>query len=60
MFLARLELEQIKELSDQLAAIIDPDTDSVYVLRQCSGCWEGAMTIGQASTDEPAPYWCVL
>jgi len=26
----------------------------VYVLRQCADCWEGVVTVGQASTEEPS------
>lgn len=60
VFVARLDGDQLVELNDQLTRIIDPDVDSVYVFRQCAACWEEANTIGQATTQEPPPYWSVL
>ena len=60
VYVARMDLDELHALADNLTGIIDTDTDSVYVLRQCADCWEGVVTVGQASTEEPVPYWSVL
>ena len=43
-----------------MADIINPDTDSVYVFRQCAACWEAVGIHGQASTTGEPLYWAVL
>lgn len=48
-------------LIDQRAReIIDVDTDSLWLMRQCGSCWEEAITIGQTQPPTKALFWAVL
>jgi len=60
VFVCTLETSVLQEVRSRVAEIINPETDSVYVFRQCGACWEAVGVHGQASvTDEPL-YWAVL
>jgi CRISPR-associated protein Cas2 len=60
VFVCTLDPDQLTELTDRLAGIIDPDTDSVYAFRQCSACWDAAVVLGQATVEEEPRYWAIL
>ncbi|MDR1078687.1 MAG: CRISPR-associated endonuclease Cas2 [Propionibacteriaceae bacterium] len=60
LFLCRLETDQLPELIHAVKSIIDPQTDSFMVARQCAHCWEGLTTIGQTSPHPPTLYWAVM
>jgi CRISPR-associated protein Cas2 len=60
VFVCAAEPERITEVRARVAGIIKPETDSVYVFRQCAACWDDVGIHGQATvTDEPL-YWAVL
>jgi CRISPR-associated protein Cas2 len=60
VFVCTLDHAQLAELSDRIGQIIDPDTDSVYVFRQCAACWDDVVVLGQASVEDEPYYWAVL
>jgi len=60
VFICTLEPDLLAEVRDRIAAIIDPDTDSVYLFRQCAACWDAVGILGQASADPEPLYWAVL
>ena len=60
MFVCTLETDGLTELRERLGGIIDADTDSVHVFRQCAACWDDAVTLGQGTFEEPPYYWAVL
>lgn len=60
VFVATVEPAVLDEIRNRLEEIIDPDTDSVYVFRQCSVCWDAVGIHGQATVDEDPLYWAVL
>lgn len=60
VFLATIEQQTLGDLRRRVADIINPDTDSVYVFRQCSPCWEAVGVLGQATVDDEPLYWRVL
>ena len=60
VFVCTLEVALLREVRDRVAGIINPETDSVYVFRQCSACWESVGVHGQASVADEPPYWAVL
>jgi CRISPR-associated protein Cas2 len=60
VFVSNAEPERITEIRARLAGIIKPETDSIYVFRQCAACWDAVGIHGQTTvTDEPL-YWAVL
>jgi len=60
VFVCPLDADALQELCHRASQIINPRTDSLYVFRQCSTCWDAVGVYGQAAvTDEPL-YWAVL
>jgi CRISPR-associated protein Cas2 len=60
VFICTLEQDVLQEIRHRLDDIIAPDTDSVYVFRQCAACWETVGIHGQASATGEPLYWAVL
>jgi CRISPR-associated protein Cas2 len=60
VFVCTLEAPLLAELRSRIAEIINPDTDSVYIFRQCAACWEAVGIHGQASAAGEPLYWAVL
>ena len=60
VFVATVEDDTLREARDRISQIINPDTDSVYVFRQCAACWEAIGIHGQATVAGEALYWAVL
>jgi CRISPR-associated protein Cas2 len=60
VFIATIEASLLDEARDRISQIINPDTDSVYVFRQCAACWEAAGVHGQATVADEPLYWAVL
>ena len=60
VFVCTLEAGLLAEVRARMAEIINPDTDSVYVFRQCAACWEAVGIHGQASATGEPLYWAVL
>lgn len=60
VFVATLEAETLREVRDRVDGIIDHDTDSVYVFRQCAACWDAIGIHGQATVEDEPLYWAVL
>lgn len=60
VFLVSLDPDGLQELTATTHRLIDPDEDSVYILRQCQSCWNQVILIGQAEPPSPALYWSVL
>ena len=48
VFVATIDTEQLNEARERISQIINPETDSVYVFRQCAACWEPVGIHGQA------------
>ena len=60
VFVCNTEPELIAEIRSRVAGIIMPETDSVYVFRQCAACWEAVGIHGQAMVAGDPLYWAVL
>nr|WP_283251576.1 CRISPR-associated endonuclease Cas2 [Aeromicrobium duanguangcaii] len=54
--IAPADLEQLKTRVDE---IIDPTTDSIYVVAQCKQCWDVLALLGQAFPPVTAVCWAV-
>ena len=46
MFLLGITPEELVEIQSRAAGIIDENTDSLWIVRQCATCWEEAQTLG--------------
>ena len=60
VFVCRGEPDELDELMHRASNIIDPRTDSLYQVRQCSDCWEAIKVVGQASPPQRVLYWTVF
>jgi CRISPR-associated protein Cas2 len=60
VFIATVEADMLREARDRISQIINPQTDSVYIFRQCAPCWEAVGIYGQATVSHEALYWAVL
>ena len=60
VFICSLDPQQLAEILELIAYMIDPETDSVYAFHQCSTCWDRVHVLGQATVDEAPYYWAVL
>ena len=60
VFVATIDTEQLNEARERISQIVNPETDSVYVFRQCGACWEAVGVHGQATVAGEALYWAVL
>lgn len=60
VFVLTIDDADLDELRDRALAIMDPEEDSLYLLRQCADCWDGARCLGQALPPEPAYFWAAL
>lgn len=60
VFVLTIGEDELDELRDRALAIMDPEEDSLYLLRQCAQCWEGARCLGQAAPPTPAYFWAAL
>ena len=60
VFVCAVEADLLQEIRARIGAIIDPQTDSVYVFRQCAACWDAVGIHGQATVASEPLYWAVL
>jgi CRISPR-associated protein Cas2 len=60
VFVCSLDHAQLTEVTERIRQIIDVDTDSIYGFRQCAGCWQNVIVVGQASVEDEPCYWAVL
>lgn len=60
VFVLTLGDDELDELQSRALSIIDAEEDSLYLFRQCGGCWEAARCIGQAYPPTQEYFWAVL
>ena len=48
------------EIQSRAAGIIDENTDSLWIVRQCAACWEEARTLGQAHPPARVLHYTVM
>ena len=60
VFVATVEAGTLSEVRQRISQIINPDTDSVYVFRQCAACWETVGVYGQATVADEPLCWAVF
>jgi CRISPR-associated protein Cas2 len=57
VFLCCLEDAALLRLRARLERMIDPETDSVHIFRQCRACWSAASLHGRAEHRDDPIYW---
>ncbi|MFT3662699.1 MAG: CRISPR-associated endonuclease Cas2 [Gordonia sp. (in: high G+C Gram-positive bacteria)] len=57
VFVCVLDESHLGALESEIKRIIDPDTDSVALVRQCAACWKAIGAMGQREIPEGATYW---
>lgn len=60
VFVLSLAADELDVLRRKASAIIDTDEDSLYLFRQCSGCWEVIECVGQADPPRKVLHWAVM
>lgn len=60
VFLLTLDDKELAELKQRCLSVIDPDTDSLWFIRQCVDCWNDAVRLGQSDLRPAALYWAAL
>ena len=60
VFVLSLDEAGLDGLRARAQEIIDVDRDSLYLFRQCSGCWETLGCVGQADPPRKVLYWSVM
>ncbi len=60
VFVCLVENEAVPGLVEAVRAIIDVETDSFLLLRQCAACWGERVTVGQGEPEPPTLYWAVV
>lgn len=60
VFVILIDETELADLRERSLGIIDPDTDSFLLFRQCGTCWDKRGTLGQAHTPTPVTHWTVF
>lgn len=60
VFLISSDADTLSAITTKSAGIIDEDTDSLWIMRQCESCWEVVERVGQATPPSLARYWAVM
>ena len=60
VFIITLEPDDLTALRARALTIIDADTDSLMLFRQCATCWEAKIPIGQGTVPTAVTHWVVL
>lgn len=60
VFLCSVAPEGLPAIVAEVGEIIDPETDSFFVARQCAACWDRRVTIGQSQPPTQELYWAVF
>lgn len=60
VFLLSITPDELHTITSMAADIIDHDTDSLWIVRQCATCWDDVATIGQAHPPARVLHYAVL
>lgn len=60
VFVILVDEPGLMELQARALTIIDPDTDSLLFFRQCAGCWDAHVPLGQGRVPDAVTHWCVF
>lgn len=57
LFLCTIGDDQVEPLTEEIANVIDVETDSVFVIRQCKSCWDSLRNLGQGEPPRQELCW---
>ena len=60
VFMCVIEPDDLDKLLERVKTMIDLDTDSFLVFRQCGQCWEKMAAVGQTTPERPTLFWSVM
>lgn len=60
VFMVMVDETGLLELKHRALRIIDTNTDSLMFFRQCGGCWDSQLMLGQGRVPHPVTHWVVL
>lgn len=60
VFLLTIPDDDLADLLEKARSILRTNEDSLYFFRQCTACWDGHHTIGQAYEPSREVMWAVL
>ena len=60
VFLLATAPDELDMLCARAADIIDAETDSLWIMRQCSDCWDVVVRIGQPEPPAKVLHWAVM
>ncbi len=60
VFVLSLSPEEVEDIKTKAQDIINVNTDSLWLMRQCKGCWETLIQVGQATRPEKVLLWTVM
>ncbi len=60
VFVILLDADELAELQAQSLKLINPDTDSLMLFRQCETCWQSKVALGQGHAPEGVTHWLVI
>ena len=60
VFLLQLDQDELDKVTDLADQIMDYDTDSLWLLRQCATCFESLIAMGQTTPTKPTLYWAAF
>lgn len=60
VFLLQIDADELSQVITRAEAIIDPEVDSLWLLRQCAPCYEALITMGQTEPPQRVLYWAAF
>lgn len=60
VFLLNVDANELSTVTTKAGGIMNVNTDSLWVLRQCAGCWEVSIQLGQASRPDKRLLFVVM
>ena len=60
VFLLSITPDELQTITTKAEGIIDEDTDSLWIVRQCAACWDDVVTVGQAHPPSRVLHYAVL
>lgn len=59
VFVLEVDEDELGDVQSRALRTIDTDTDSLWLARQCSSCWEELVTLGQTRAPGRVLFWSV-
>ena len=60
VFVIMVDEEGLEEVRQRALGIIDTRTDSLLFFRQCAGCWDSHIPLGQGHVPAAVTHWAIF